>query len=91
MRNDFILTRLSRDCFRFLLFLRTLLQICGKLVGFPGPNNRENLNTLSGRKSGKISRTSTFAYLDGSIAANGVSSLRSYDSPFSDLVESVLK
>ena len=31
--------------------------------------------TLSGLKSGNSSVTSTFAYFDGSIAANGVSSL----------------
>lgn len=86
------LTRNSRDCFLFLRFRRTLRHIWGKLVGLPGPNNRENLNTLSGRKSGNSSRTSTFAYFEGSIAANGVSNFFSpcLSSPPSDFVESVL-
>lgn len=91
-----MLTRFSRDCFRFRRFLRTLRQICGKLVGLPGPNSRENRRTLSGRKSGKSSRTSTLAYFDGNIAASGVSSLRSAFFPsspepvLSDLYESWL-
>lgn len=76
--NHRTFTRPSRDGFRFRRFRRTLRHICGKLVGFPGPNNRENRSTLSGRKSGKSSQTSVFAYFDGSIAANGVSNFRSF-------------
>lgn len=72
-----ILTRPSRDCFLRRRFFLTLLQICGKLDGLPGPKRRENRSTLSGRKSGKSSRTSTLAYLDGSIAASGVSNFLS--------------
>lgn len=64
----------SFDIFRRFRRFRTLRQICGKLDGLPGPKRRENRNTLSGRKSGNSSQTSTFAYFDGSIAANGVSS-----------------
>lgn len=87
----------SLDCFLFRRLRRTLRQICGRLVGLPGPNRRENRSTLSGRKSGKSSRTSTFAYFDGNIAANGVSSFFSPPlssssdlSPNSDLPDSVL-
>lgn len=64
----------SFDNFRRFRRFRTLRQICGKLDGLPGPKRRENRNTLSGRKSGNSSQTSTFAYFEGSIAANGVSS-----------------
>lgn len=71
------LTVPSLDCFRRWRRLRTLRHICGKLDGFPGPNKRENRKTLSGRKSGNNSRTSTFAYFDGSIAASGVSNFLS--------------
>lgn len=41
--------------------------------------------TLSGRKSGNNSVTSTLAYFDGSMAANGVSSLLSVLLDFSNL------
>lgn len=61
----------SIEC-RFRRRRRTLRHICGKLDGLPGPNSREKRRTLSGLKSGNISRTSTFAYLEGSIAARGV-------------------
>lgn len=64
----------SCDIFRRPRRLRTLRQICGKLEGLPGPKSREKRSTLSGRKSGKSSRTSMFAYLEGNIAAKGVSS-----------------
>lgn len=71
------LTRPSLDCLRLRRLRRTLRHICGKLDGLPGPKRREKRNTLSGRKSGNSSRTSTFAYFDGNIAANGVSNFRS--------------
>lgn len=98
MQNiDYVTFPLSRDCFLFRRFRRTLRHICGKLVGLPGPNSLEKRSTLSGRKSGNKSRTSTFAYFDGNIAANGVSNFRSSALSISDLsfdsdfVESVLK
>lgn len=77
MQPKHVLTRPSLDCFRRRRFFLTLLHICGKLDGLPGPKRRENRSTLSGRKSGNSSRTSTLAYLDGSIAASGVSNLLS--------------
>lgn len=87
IKIDF-LTRFSRDCFRLRRFFRTLLHICGRLVGLPGPNRREKRSTLSGRKSGNSSRTSTFAYFDGSIAANGVSNFRSFSRSLSRFASS---